>query len=335
VSFCKLERAVALQNVPTERVNEINEYIMLETLHQAMGSVEDIKKYYDQRYRLFSKFDRGIRLDTESWFSITPECISIDIADKCQSQAVKHNVRIGMIVDCFCGVGGNVISMAGRVDCQVVFACDIDRLKLEMLRCNAEIYGVASRVECVNEDAYNMIRNFSELRRRLQFFREESVNISDALRNGTADIPSHQVQEGTAVTDTTPLPQLNIPKDQPPGGEVPVPSDNSPLPVTQQSGWADILVLAPPWGGVDYTNTNSAFDIRTMITSGDGVDLFERAAQVFSNIIYILPKNTKKKDLLMLAQHSKLYCRVEDVHIHNKLKMIVAYFGPLFAPYSR
>ena len=134
---------------------------MLESLHQAMGNVDDIKKYYDQRYRLFSKFDQGIRLDTESWFSvcdkylqvsfftlhafctspiclniaqITPECISIDIADKCQSQAVKHNVRIGVIVDCFCGVGGNVISMAGRVDCQVVMAGDIDRIKLEMLR---------------------------------------------------------------------------------------------------------------------------------------------------------------------------------------------------------
>lgn len=35
-----------------------------------MGGEESIKKYYDQRYRLFSKFDLGILLDKESWFSV-------------------------------------------------------------------------------------------------------------------------------------------------------------------------------------------------------------------------------------------------------------------------
>ena len=65
---------------------------------------------------------------------ITPECISLDIAAKCQLQALKHDVRIGMILDCFCGVGGNVISMAARVDCQLVCAVDIDGRKLDMLR---------------------------------------------------------------------------------------------------------------------------------------------------------------------------------------------------------
>lgn len=68
-----------------------------------------------------------------------------------------------------------------------------------------------------------------------------------------------------------------------------------------------------------------------MITSGDGMDLFDRAVSVCSNIIYILPKNTKKKVLVDLGHRSGLYCRIEDVHIHNKLKMIVAYYGPLFS----
>lgn len=43
---------------------------MHETLFRAMGGVENIKKYYDQRYRLFSKFDEGVLLDEESWFSV-------------------------------------------------------------------------------------------------------------------------------------------------------------------------------------------------------------------------------------------------------------------------
>ena len=69
-----------------------------------------------------------------------------------------------------------------------------------------------------------------------------------------------------------------------------------------------------------------------MITSGDGIELFHKAIQVCSNIVYILPKNTKKKDLLELARNAGgVYCRIEDVYIHNKLKMMIAYYGPLFS----
>lgn len=31
-----------------------------------------MRKYYFQRYRLFSKYDEGIELDDESWYSVTP-----------------------------------------------------------------------------------------------------------------------------------------------------------------------------------------------------------------------------------------------------------------------
>jgi hypothetical protein len=37
------------------------------------GAVTD--KYYDQRYRLFSRYDEGIVLDTEGWYSTTPEVV--------------------------------------------------------------------------------------------------------------------------------------------------------------------------------------------------------------------------------------------------------------------
>lgn len=48
---------------------------------------------------------------------------------------MKLGVQIGMILDCFCGVGGNVIAMAARSGCHVVCAVDIDKHKLDMLRC--------------------------------------------------------------------------------------------------------------------------------------------------------------------------------------------------------
>ena len=32
-----------------------------------------MSKYWAQRYRLFSVYDEGVRLDPESWYSVTPE----------------------------------------------------------------------------------------------------------------------------------------------------------------------------------------------------------------------------------------------------------------------
>jgi hypothetical protein len=40
-------------------------------------------KYWDQRYRLFSLFDRGVDMDSESWYSVTPEPIAKHIANRC------------------------------------------------------------------------------------------------------------------------------------------------------------------------------------------------------------------------------------------------------------
>eukprot|EP01083_Nonionella_stella_P054138 143013_1 len=39
-------------------------------------------KYWAQRKRLFSKFDEGIQLDKESWYSVTPEAIATHIAQR-------------------------------------------------------------------------------------------------------------------------------------------------------------------------------------------------------------------------------------------------------------
>lgn len=144
-------------------------------------------KYWDQRYRLFSRFDRGVRMDNESWYSVTPESISQHIAQHCldvltrtkvemehlasekekvarrtaalanaksrreimevyADEFSENNVReggsfeekarkrgrkkdkIGLMLDLFCGSGGNTIPLAAV--CEAVVAVDIlpDRL---------------------------------------------------------------------------------------------------------------------------------------------------------------------------------------------------------------
>ncbi|KAK3730853.1 hypothetical protein QZH41_009967, partial [Actinostola sp. cb2023] len=101
----------------------------------------DIIKYWYQRYRLFSRFDDGIKMDKEGWFSVTPERIAQHIAERC---------RCDLIIDAFCGVGGNAIQFA--FTCERVIAIDIDPVKIACARHNAEIYGVQDRIEFIIGD---------------------------------------------------------------------------------------------------------------------------------------------------------------------------------------
>lgn len=102
-----------------------------------------LKKYWINRYRLFSKFDDGVKLDFESWFSVTPEKIAKHTAERC-----KCNV----IIDAFCGAGGNSIAFANT--CSKVIAIDIDPQKIELARHNAQIYGVEDKIDFIVGDFF-------------------------------------------------------------------------------------------------------------------------------------------------------------------------------------
>nr|XP_011740609.1 trimethylguanosine synthase isoform X2 [Macaca nemestrina] len=72
-----------------------------------IAAVPELAKYWAQRYRLFSRFDDGIKLDREGWFSVTPEKIAEHIAGR-----VSQSFKCDVVVDAFCGVGGNTIQFA-------------------------------------------------------------------------------------------------------------------------------------------------------------------------------------------------------------------------------
>ncbi|PPR89129.1 hypothetical protein GOBAR_AA31549 [Gossypium barbadense] len=63
-----------------------------------------IENYWFQRYHLFSKYDEGIKMDEEGWFSVTPVEIAMRHAEKCGGDE--------LVIDCFSGVGGNAIQFA-------------------------------------------------------------------------------------------------------------------------------------------------------------------------------------------------------------------------------
>ena len=69
------------------------------------------RKYWKKRYKLFSKYDDGIIIESkESWYSVTPEKIAIDIAKQVLKNCNYDENTI--ILDGFCGVGGNTIQFA-------------------------------------------------------------------------------------------------------------------------------------------------------------------------------------------------------------------------------
>ncbi|XP_014109466.1 PREDICTED: trimethylguanosine synthase [Pseudopodoces humilis] len=112
----------------------------LRTVPPEIAADPELVKYWAQRYRLFSRFDEGIKLDREGWFSVTPEKIAEHIAVR-----VSQSFNCDIVVDAFCGVGGNAIQFA--LTSKRVIAIDIDPEKLRLARHNAEVYGVAEHID--------------------------------------------------------------------------------------------------------------------------------------------------------------------------------------------
>ncbi|KAG8014383.1 Trimethylguanosine synthase, partial [Nibea albiflora] len=111
-----------------------------------MAAEPELAKYWAQRYRLFSRFDEGIRLDREGWFSVTPERIAEHIALR-----VEHSFSNSqLVIDAFCGVGGNAIQFA--LTGKRVLAIDIDPVRLDLARHNATVYGVAEQIDFLQGD---------------------------------------------------------------------------------------------------------------------------------------------------------------------------------------
>lgn len=70
-----------------------------------LGEVtSELAKYHDSRYFLFLKYDEGIKLDRESWYSVTPEIIA-------EYLAKRLSEKFQVVLDGFCGAGGNTIQV--------------------------------------------------------------------------------------------------------------------------------------------------------------------------------------------------------------------------------
>lgn len=109
-----------------------------------------LKKYWLQRYSLFTKFDQGILLDEESWYSVTPEAIAKHQAER----FLKVGGSNCIVVDPFAGAGGNTIQLARLVG--KVIAVEVDQGRLDLLKNNAVVYGIEDKIECIQGDFWQL-----------------------------------------------------------------------------------------------------------------------------------------------------------------------------------
>ncbi|KAJ4482436.1 S-adenosyl-L-methionine-dependent methyltransferase [Lentinula aciculospora] len=141
-------------DTPTSLIKSVQKYDMSGSVpvFTSMQEVPDnLKKYYAQRERFFSLYSTppGCLLDEEGWYSVTPERIAHQIAERC---------RCDTILDAFCGVGGNAIAFAKT--CQRVIALDISPIRLALARHNAQIYGVAEHIEFILADYISFAKTY-------------------------------------------------------------------------------------------------------------------------------------------------------------------------------
>ncbi|KIP07423.1 hypothetical protein PHLGIDRAFT_89511 [Phlebiopsis gigantea 11061_1 CR5-6] len=124
-----------------------------------------LRKYFFQRERYFSLYAQGCLLDEEGWYSVTPELIANQIAERC---------RCTTVLDAFCGVGGNTIAFART--CERVIALDTSPTRLALARHNAIIYGVEDRIEFILADYLSFARSYIALSS------QQESNISSSQR---------------------------------------------------------------------------------------------------------------------------------------------------------
>ncbi|KAH3678403.1 hypothetical protein WICMUC_001420 [Wickerhamomyces mucosus] len=124
------------------------------------------KKFWNQRYSLFSRFDEGVYMNQELWYSVTPESIAIFIS----KFIYACNPNIETICDVFCGGGGNTIQFARRF--KNVIGIDINQENLYCTEKNCEVYGVEHKVKLYLGDWREISKGgktFKKLQKKIDF----------------------------------------------------------------------------------------------------------------------------------------------------------------------
>ncbi|CDZ98873.1 Methylase [Phaffia rhodozyma] len=264
---------------------------------------KDLKKYYAQRTRLFALYNElPLLMDHEGWYSVTPERIAIQIAER---------LRCGTVLDAFCGVGGNSIAFAQT--CERVIALDTSPLRLSLARHNALHYGVADRIEFILCDFVTFARSLSSS--------SSSSNPSSSKSkplNGIDVVflsPPWGGIEYLSMTGSGPVP---------PGCK---PTIDQPSPTEVEAE----ITLKEATEVVGEGDRDPPIYPLSALKPLHGRELFELARGITQDVAYYLPKNTSLEELSALADPAESI-EIEEEWMGGKLKALTVLYGSLAAP---
>lgn len=221
---------------------------------------EHLQKYFGQRERFFSLYSSGCLLDEEGWYSVTPERVANQIAERC---------RCDVILDAFCGVGGNAIAFART--CERVIALDTSPVRLALARHNAVLYGVADRIEFVLADFLSFAHQLTQQQElRSQSKSAENPNTAE---NVLADVKPQRLFDVIFLSPPWGGPSYLTDRD--------TAEEN----ITESD--------ASTQGAPEYNLAS--------IKPVHGRQLFSIARRLTPNVAYYLPRNTKLDEIADLV----------------------------------
>ena len=101
-----------------------------------------LKKYYDRRYNLWSRYDRGIKMNYQGWFSVTPE----DIAKSIASSISVGDIDKDYILVAHLGTGS--IAIQTTLMGYKVIGLDINKEMIDLSIHNSMIYDIPIIPNC-------------------------------------------------------------------------------------------------------------------------------------------------------------------------------------------
>ncbi|GFH45878.1 trimethylguanosine synthase [Chaetoceros tenuissimus] len=317
-------------------------------------------KYWVQRRRLFSRFDKGIQLDAEGWFSVTPEII----ADHVTGELAKIIGGLGLIqwkqmqiqrqlqqqhMMQMQNLPGNVLGgpmsqlmpspqNQGLVLLDAFCGCGGNSIAFAKLSSNLPV----SMVVCVDLDRNKLrmaAKNASIYgipRERIVFVQSDSLHVlANCYQNGRLAIPKRSASQGPSTLfercDGYLIGGLELLPDL-----------------------IDIIFMDPPWGGTSYEQLGkNGYDLvnhmRIPYGGGkfgeaqvdesangetgfaNGADLLRMAAQATSTriVLYDIPRNTSRESLGKAALFAgyRGNIRLDEHYLNGRLKTVTAYLG--------
>ena len=249
--------------------------------------------YWAQRKRFFSKFDSGIKIDKEGWFSVTPEAIAEHIANRLCSGCSEM-----VVLDAFVGVGANAIAFARRPEVKLVICVDNDEARLELAANNFKVYQIPEeKILLLNCDATEVLSRYQGGTLRVSSDLEEVEKGPNGESSGT-DAPSDY-----RLGDLDDLPRQ-----------------------------LDAIFLSPPWGGEAYGDTGpKGFKLShiSVNSSTNGKELLAKALQSIGEarrLAYFLPRNLDGDDAILGAFSCNVRCiELEQNILCGKLKTVTMY----------